>query len=480
MTAILTQTVLILCVFVLSVLSIYWGVLFRVKDNLHHATIAIVDFDGQLAPYIDDNVQPIIGPYVVNAALAELLEPQHLGWVAHSPAQYNNDPLNVRAAVHDEKIWGAVIINANATSLLQAAVLNGNTSYDPLGCCQIIYNQARDIESYNQYITPPLVALAHSITLNFGQKWTHQVLTNSTYSVDTYTRASQALSPAIGFSIYNLRPFDPPCAIPSVSIGLIYLIIIAFFSFGFFIPTHLQFILPNPDSPHPPLHFHQLVIWRYLATLFAYFLLSLSYSLVSLAFQIPFNHSAPQGMAHWDTEHAVDNANYLKHGGTFALYFILNWCGMTSLGLVCECVAMLVGTPWVALWLIVRFPRHTLYPTTPLLTTKTVLGHNQRLHLLLLPRPRPRLLQMGLRHALIPNSIRLPNTTIRHKKQVRLEFRRLDCVDCRGDGYLGADVLFHAVEDDQGEEEGGGSRGGESREGKGGQWWIGKVQSAPG
>ena len=171
-------------------------------------------------------------------------------------------------------------------------------------------------------------------------------------------------------------------------------------------------------------------------------------------------------MAHWPTDHVVDNANYLKYGGTFALYFVLNWCGMTSLGLVCECVAMLVGTPWVALWLIVRsLIQMSVGTTPPLINIITVLGHNQRLHILLLPPPRPRLLQMGLWYALISNSVRLANTAIWHQKQAGIEFWRLDCVDRRGYGDLGADVLFHEMEDGEGEEEGGCGGGREGREG---------------
>ena len=52
--------------------------------------------------------------------------------------------------------------------------------------------------------------------------------------------APQALSPAIGFSMFNLRPFYPYQVIPSVSIGLIYLIIISFFSFAFYLPIHFK------------------------------------------------------------------------------------------------------------------------------------------------------------------------------------------------------------------------------------------------
>ena len=51
-------------------------------------------------------------------------------------------------------LWAAVIINNNATALLEDAVRTGNADYEPLGACQIIYNQARDQDTYGNYIVP--------------------------------------------------------------------------------------------------------------------------------------------------------------------------------------------------------------------------------------------------------------------------------------------------------------------------------------
>ena len=81
-----------------------------------------------------------------------------------------------------------------------------------------------------------------------------------------------------------------------MSIGLIYLIIIAFLSFGFFGPIHRKFIDQDVSYPVLPLRFTHLVIWRYLSMVTAYFFLSLFYSLISLAFQIPFSHTPPHGV----------------------------------------------------------------------------------------------------------------------------------------------------------------------------------------
>jgi len=355
------QTLFILCLAVMGVLSIYWGVLYDVKEYLPNATVAVVSFEGTPGPY--ESYTPLVGPFVRAACQREMdSRPDHLGFVFIDPSEFDNDPIKVRLAVFEEEYWAAVIINANATALLQEAVATGNASYDPTGVATMVYNQARDIESYNFYIVPVLGRLALTVQATFGRQWAASVFNDPNLDIATYSRAPQAVSPGISFTLLNLRPFDPPSAIPTITIGLIYLIIIAFFSFTFFIPTHMKFILPNPLSPHPPLKFYQLIIYRWLATITAYFFLSLSYSLVSLAFEIPFSNTPPpvpsplnDGHGHWTPTEPIINANYLGKS-TFPVYWMLNFIGMAALGLTCENMAMFLSAlsplPYSALFLI--------------------------------------------------------------------------------------------------------------------------------
>ena len=350
----------ILMVFILAVLSLYWAVLFHgmcattivtwdttnryrhsVEQNLPSLVVHVVDFDGQVAPYRD--VTPLVGPMVTQRTEAMLKSPiPHLGYGTLPPSAFNNDPMKVREAVYDWQAWAAIIVNPNATALLQAAVEQGDTTYDPLGACQIIYVQARDETTYSEYITPQLNSLQTEIINKFGEMWVSKVLANDSISRTTLEKVPQALSPAIGFSQFNLRPFTPPVTTPAVTVGLIYLIIIAFFSFIFFLPIHTKFLQPQG---HPPLKFYQLIIWRWFATVTAYFFLSLAYSWVSLAFQIPFSN---QPALHT----GVANNPDAYHRGSFVVYWMINFVGMTALGLACENVTMIVGQPWTALWLI--------------------------------------------------------------------------------------------------------------------------------
>ena len=230
------RTTLILATFILAILSLYWAVLFRVNENMSNLTVAVVNFDGQVAPYTA--TQGLLGQAVVQAARQQAQMPTGvLGYQIRDPAEFNNDPMAVRQYVYDEHAWAAIIVNANATALLQQAVAQGNQSYDPLGAMQMIYVQARDEMTASNYIIPQLNSFATNVQSQFGQQWVSRVLSNGNLNPTTYANAPQALSPAIGASVFNLRPFVPTQATPAVTIGLIYLIIIAFFNFSFYLPS---------------------------------------------------------------------------------------------------------------------------------------------------------------------------------------------------------------------------------------------------
>ncbi|GAB7361676.1 hypothetical protein MBLNU230_g1726t1 [Neophaeotheca triangularis] len=349
-----TITTAFLMAFILGCMSIYWAVLFKVNENLGTLVVYVVDMDGQVAPYDNIGVDPLVGPQMTQLARQMLSSNQQtLGWGPLDAEAFDNDPNNVKQSIYDEEAWAAIIINPNATALLYDAVQNGNTDYDPMGACQLVYVQARQDTAWASYLAPPIRSFQTQATAQIGQMWTDMVMQNATGNqtlLQNVAQVPQALSPAIGFSEFNLRPFTPPQATPATSIGLIYLIIISFFSFSFYLPIHMKYLKPEG---HPPLKFWQLIFWRWCATISAYFMLSLAYSFISLAFQISF-YSDGYSLA--DTEVARtygDYSNPAKFGdGTFPVYWMVNFFGMIALGLACENATMLCGQPWTALWLI--------------------------------------------------------------------------------------------------------------------------------
>lgn len=143
-----TLKALILCVFILVILSLYWAVLFHVEQNSKALKVWIVDFDSQVAPYT--TTTPLVGPQLVQTALMQNEMPTHLNFQPKAASDFGFDPMDVRRQVYHQKAWAAIIVNANATTLLRQAVSSGNSSYDPLGIAQVIYVQARDETTYSQ------------------------------------------------------------------------------------------------------------------------------------------------------------------------------------------------------------------------------------------------------------------------------------------------------------------------------------------
>ncbi|KAA8650173.1 hypothetical protein EYZ11_002110 [Aspergillus tanneri] len=332
------RTILIMCVFILSILSLFWASQFHVEQNLPSLTVWVVDFDGQVDPYRNQDQDPIVGPAVTDIATSFINSgTTTVGYTIKSPADFNYDPWAVRQGVYDEHAYAAVIVNANATVLLRDAVAKGNSSYDPTGAAQFVIISARAESTYSGYINPALDALERAVLAEFGPRWVQVVAQESR----NFSSVPQAINPAIGFSTLDLRPFGPAVTTPAVTVGLIYLIIISFFNFPFLMPVHMQFL----KGDHPPLKIAQWLAWRIISNIVAYFFLSLFYSFVSLAFQIPFSNPPAPG--------TVSAANPNAYGrGSFVVFWMLNWVGMAALGLPCENMAMVLGFPWSSFFLI--------------------------------------------------------------------------------------------------------------------------------
>lgn len=326
----------ILCIFAFGVLSLFWGSQYSTEANYSALKVWVVDFDGQVDPY--RAADPIVGPVVTNVA-NKLLNSKslHLGFEIKSPADFEFELRAVRQGIYDEHAYAAVIVKPHATTLLRDAVSEKNTTYDPTDAIETVIISARDETTYNAYILPNLAILQNTVLAEFGPQWVRNLSSSNISSVPP-----QAINPAIGFTNVDLRPFTPAVAAPAVTIGLIYLIIIAFFNFPFLMPIHAQFM--KPDG-HPPLKVPHWLIWRIISSIVAYFFLSLFYSLVSLAFRIPFSNPP--------ADDTISAANANAYGqGSFVVFWMLNWVGMAALGFPCENMAMVLGFPWSSFFLI--------------------------------------------------------------------------------------------------------------------------------
>ncbi|TDZ13574.1 Nitrosoguanidine resistance protein SNG1 [Colletotrichum spinosum] len=327
----------IICVSMFAILCLYWGIVYRIEENLPSLVCYVVDFDG-VAPY--GHVPPLIGPAVTNLANETLRGAiPSIGFQVRAASEFDYDPMQVREAVYHFRAWSAVIVNSNATALLQNAVTTGNASYDPTGAVQVITMSGRDSFMTYSYILPKLNTFTQELTSRFGRTWGDMILANDSLARDTLRQAASAVNPAIAPLSIDLRPFGPPAAIPAATFGLSFLI--AHLGFTYYLADDAKCIIPEG---HPPVHYWHHIIRRWFALMAAYVLLALVYCLISLAFQVPLsNPPAPPTEVAW-------NPNAFGRASFFVLW-MLHFLGMAALGMACENMAMIIGPRWVGLWL---------------------------------------------------------------------------------------------------------------------------------
>ncbi|KAK2028782.1 MNNG and nitrosoguanidine resistance protein [Colletotrichum zoysiae] len=328
----------IICFTMFLILCLYWGIVFRINENLPSLVCFVVDFDGQVAPY--DNIEPLVGPMVTNLANETLRSPiPSIGYQIRTAREFGFDPLKVREAVYHFEAWSAVIVNPNATALLREAVAIGNSSYDPTGAVQVITISGRDSFMTYSYILPSLTTFTSDLMKRFGTTWADMLMANDTITKEKLRQAASAVNPGVSPLMLDLRPFGPPAAIPAVTFGLSFLI--AHLGFTYYLADDIKLIVPEG---HPPVHYWHYVIRRWLSLMAAYFFVSLTYCLISLVFQVPFSNPPASPVEVAENPNAYGKAS-------FVVFWLLNFLGMAALGMACENMAMLLGPRWVGLWL---------------------------------------------------------------------------------------------------------------------------------
>lgn len=128
------------------------GSLYLTLQYLSNLTIYLVDLDtassGQSA---------IVGPAfraMASNSNSMSTSSAHLGYVIRDAADYPNGVYDAMREVTNKDCWGAIVVNANATSAWRAAVENGDAGYDPSGSVGVFYQGARYYQIILLYLAP--------------------------------------------------------------------------------------------------------------------------------------------------------------------------------------------------------------------------------------------------------------------------------------------------------------------------------------
>lgn len=314
-------------VMILAILAIYWGSLYQRESRTTNLNILVVNWDNkESSDYLkDNNIKPVVGE-AVSQSLSQVSKV--LGWEVRDDLN-QSDIEYIYHLVHQRRAWGAVIIHPNATEQIHRAMASANRTFNPEGLIEAVYEQATDITATGTYVLPGFYQLQTAFQ-NGVSKTIYEPLLDSLSNdqkTDLIRNAPNTINLPIPINIKDNLPVESILLMAPLQIGLIYLIILSFFQFNCSITIHMNFFGKLKESHY--------FLYRLLSAQLSYFVISLFYSLLTLAFQV-------------DT-----GITFGKSG--FLVFWMFNFLGMSAVGGANENVAIVLFSyfpPALGFWLL--------------------------------------------------------------------------------------------------------------------------------
>ncbi|GAA5967376.1 hypothetical protein JCM3765_000506 [Sporobolomyces pararoseus] len=321
-------------------LPIYWGAYYRQSQNLKRLTIALVDLDTPGAQAAGLN--PTIGPALLRGP-SLIKEKYHLEYLEVDNTQFDISSATggvqrgvdvhewALKSAHNEDYFGIIVANANATVAASSAFDsivggNANVQYSGSGALSLYINEGRNILTYDQWVTPGMTYFLKTYVLGNAATSLSQLLLprlNANSQLNP-TALSTVIANPFTYSEWNVGPIANYAGIPASTVGLLYLLIFTYFFSIYFSQARAAL--------EPKLKLKSLIALRLISPPAFYVFLSLWVSLVSIAFQVPFN-------LFWGK-------------GGFPLFWLSNWATMYALGLCMEVALTMLGPKYTAFFLI--------------------------------------------------------------------------------------------------------------------------------
>ncbi|KAJ7761796.1 hypothetical protein B0H16DRAFT_1530565 [Mycena metata] len=282
-------------VLIFTVFSIYWGSVWRTP--YHPVSGWIVDFDGG-----------VVGQSV-SASLSDLNSGRGgIAWHVVPATQFPQGITQLQRAVVLEKTWYAVAVNAGASSNLSGAISTIDPSYTSASVVTFMGSEARN-ENLYRLQTHIFIAQLEIVVNQFAVQFIKNISTSNNLPT-LLSAAPEIIARPIYYTVDNLRPFDASVATGSTFFGLIYILITAF------IVVLIGTAARMSSGLEHRLSFGSLVRLR-LGTLFVtFFFITLIYTLLNRAFQLPFDRQ------------------FGRAG--FLVFWMLNYLNMLACGLALE------------------------------------------------------------------------------------------------------------------------------------------------
>ncbi|KAG0381146.1 hypothetical protein BGX24_009093 [Mortierella sp. AD032] len=273
----LLKVLVVMCVCYFGLMALYFGAEFQAVNHTQNFEILVVDLDNSM-----------IGSNYLNFTKhLNGIQGQPL-WVNHNSTVYPNMAA-IQADVLNGRYWGAVVVQANASSNLLWSAANINANYDPTKAFAFVYEGGRD----PLVVKPNVVATMYTTFLMFSKTfnphWVKLAIASfesQNKSMSALMDAPQVLGTPIAFEEFDLHPITASIITSATSVAYIWIFLVAGGS------TYLVANMVQPMTTKSSTSMTMVIML--LPLLMFLIALSFCYSLLLLTFGVPFAGGAPQ------------------------------------------------------------------------------------------------------------------------------------------------------------------------------------------
>ncbi|KAF9145314.1 hypothetical protein BGX30_009564 [Mortierella sp. GBA39] len=273
----LLKVLAVMSVCYFGLMALYFGAEFQAINHTQNFEILVVDLDNS-----------IIGSNYLNFTShlnGVLGQPR---WVNHNSTVYPNMS-TIEADIVNGRYWGAVVVQANASSNLMWSAANIDANYDPTKAFAFVYEGGRD----PLVVKPQVVATMYTTFLMFSKTfnpaWVKLAIASfiqQNTSMSAIMDAPQVIGTPIAFEEYDLHPITASIITSATSVAYIWIFLIAGGS---------TYLVANMVQPMTTKLSTAKTMFAMLFPLLMFLVvLSFCYSLLLLTFGVPFTGGALQ------------------------------------------------------------------------------------------------------------------------------------------------------------------------------------------
>ncbi|KJA24382.1 hypothetical protein HYPSUDRAFT_214573 [Hypholoma sublateritium FD-334 SS-4] len=298
---------------IFGIFSLFWGALWKIPA--HPLSGIVVDFD-----------QGIIGQNFTQ--YISQLPPSKIFWSILPASQFPGGSTEVGHAILQEKSWVAITVNEGSSARLAASLASPNAAYNGTTAVTAFGVEGRNENGFRNLLSPATISILENFSMLIATQ-TASKAANMTHAqlVSLLTNSPQTLVQPVYYQFINLAPFSPPVAQAVTFVGLILELILSYFL------VMMGSGAREASRLDKTLSTRSLIILRYVSSFASYLVVSLFYSLLSLAFKLPLTRK-------------------FGHSG-FLVFWGLNYAGMLSVGMALEAMVTLLTPKFIAFFMLV-------------------------------------------------------------------------------------------------------------------------------